>query len=387
MSVEPITLYYKDKKITLLPTAHVSKESAEMVSEQIDLLQPDCICVELDKDRYQSLKEPDKYRQTDIVKIIKQNKVPVFLVNLVLANYQRKMAKSLDSMSGKEMMIGISKSEELGAHLVLADRSVNTTFKRVWRMLTFKDKINLLGAVISAAFDDEEISEEQLAELQQSDMLNNAINEVSKNFPSLSEVLIVERDKYITHKIKNAPGSNIVAILGAAHTIGVQKYINEDYSIDEYDIVPPKKASSKIISWIIPAILVIAILASFSFDPENGLQQLKRWILINGTSGAIGALLAGAHPLAILVAFLSAPITSLNPLLACGWFAGLTQAHIEKPTVADFNSLSEDLNNWKGFWKNKVTRILLLVMLANLGSTLGTFISSLDLFKNLFGSL
>ncbi|MBQ4253778.1 MAG: TraB/GumN family protein [Erysipelotrichaceae bacterium] len=387
MSVEPITLYYKDKKITLLPTAHVSKESAEMVSRQIDLLQPDCICVELDADRYQALKEPDRYRQTDIVKIIKENKVPLFLVNLVLANYQRKMAKSLDSMSGKEMMIGISKSEELGARLVLADRSVNTTFKRVWRMLTAKDKINLLSAVISAAFDNEEISEEQLAELQQTDMLNNAISEVSKNFPSLSEVLIVERDKYITHKIKNAPGSNIVAILGAAHTIGVQKYINEEYSIEQYDVVPEKKASSKIIGWIIPALMIIAILASFSFDPQNGLQQLKRWILINGTSGAIGALIAGAHPLAILVAFLSAPITSLNPLLACGWFAGLTQAHLEKPTVADFNSLNEDLNSWKGFWKNKVTRILLLVVFANLGSTLGTFVSGLDLFKNLFGSL
>lgn len=387
MSAEPITLFYKEKKITLLPTAHVSKESAEMVREQIDLLKPDSICVELDQDRYNSLKDPQKYRETDISKIIKENKVPLFLVNLVLANYQRRMAKNLDSTSGKEMLIGIEKAEELGAELVLADRNVNVTFKRVWRKLSFKDKLDLLSTIISAAFSNEEITEEDLSKLQQSDMLNNAIEEVSKAFPSLSEVLIVERDKYITHKIKNAPGNNIVAILGAAHTIGVQKYINDDYSIDEYDIVPPKKKSSKIIGWIIPAIMLTAIIASFSFDFENGLQQLKRWVLVNGTAGALGALLAGGHPLAILAAFVSAPITSLNPLLACGWFAGLTQAHLVKPTVEDFNSLSEDLNSVKGFWKNKVTRILLLVILANLGSTLGTFISGLDLFKNIFGNL
>ncbi len=382
-----IQLEYNGKTITLIPTAHVSKDSALKVEEVIDEIKPDSICIELDEDRYKSLTEPDKYRNTDVVKIIKEKKTVLFLVNLVLANYQKRLANQLDSQSGNEMLVGIKKAEEYNATLVLADRNIQTTFKRVWANLNFKDKFNLISMVIEAAFDDEEISEEELASLQQTDILNEALDEVAKEFPHITEPLVDERDKYLAYKIKNAPGTNIVAILGAAHTINVPKYIEEDYEIDSFDVVPPKKTSSKIVGWIIPVIIIVLILLAFNIDPDTGIKQIKTWIIFNGSFAAIGALLGGGHILTILTSFVVAPLTSLNPLLGAGWFAGLVQARISKPTVDDFNHLSEDCNSLKGFYHNKVTRVLLIVLLASLGSSIGTFVSGFSIFASLIDIL
>ena len=386
--IELVEIDYQGKHITLIPTAHVSKESAQLVADTIDAIQPDCICIELDEGRYNTLTDPDKYRQTNITQIIKEKKTGFMLANMILANYQKKMAKQLGNEgSGREMLVGIDKSKQLDVPLVLADRNIQTTFKRVWANLGFKDKINLLSEIFSSIGDDEEITEEDILKLQQSDALQQALAEVSEQYPKITEVLVDERDMYLTYKVKTAPGNNIVAILGAAHTVGMQKYFDMDYSIEELDEVPPKSTLSKVLKWLIPAIIVIAIITSFSFDSELGLSQIKKWVLINGTLSALGTLIAGGHLLSVLVAFIAAPITSLNPLLAAGWFAGLCEAHLTKPTVEDFNNISDDLTSFKGLTRNKVTRILLIVIMANLGSTIGTFIGGLDIFSSLFNRI
>ncbi len=382
-----IQINYQDKLITLIPTAHVSKNSVELVNETIDEVKPDCICIELDQDRYNTLTEPEKYRNTDIVKIIKDKQVGMMLVNLILANYQRKLAVNLNNKSGSEMLAAISKAKENNITLVMADRKIKTTFARIWSNQNFFDKIKLLTGIISAIFDDEKLSEEDIAQLQDKDMLNAALNEISQQFPKIKEVLVDERDKYLAYKIKHAPGKNIVAVLGAAHCVNVPNYIQQDYSIAEYDKVKEKTKLQKMSGWIIPILIVVAIILCFRVDSNVGLKQIESWILINGSLSAIGVLIAGGHLVSALVAFIAAPITSLNPLLAAGWFAGLLEAKICKPTVADFDSLSEDLNTFKGFRTNKVTKILLVVALANLGSTLGTFIAGLDIIKSIFSNL
>ncbi len=382
-----IQINYQDKLITLIPTAHVSKNSVELVNETIDEVKPDCICIELDQDRYNTLTEPEKYRNTDIVKIIKDKQVGMMLVNLILANYQRKLAVNLNNKSGSEMLAAISKAKENNITLVMADRKIKTTFARIWSNQNFFDKIKLLTGIISAIFDDEKLSEEDIAQLQDKDMLNAALNEISQQFPKIKEVLVDERDKYLAYKIKHAPGTNIVAVLGAAHCVNVPNYIQQDYSIAEYDKVKEKTKLQKMSGWIIPILIVVAIILCFRVDSNVGLKQIESWILINGSLSAIGVLIAGGHLVSALVAFIAAPITSLNPLLAAGWFAGLLEAKICKPTVADFDSLSEDLNTFKGFRTNKVTKILLVVALANLGSTLGTFIAGLDIIKSIFSNL
>ena len=387
MEPQIVRVNYKDKELILVPTAHVSKNSAELVRHIIEEEQPDSICVELDKDRYDSLKQKKKWEDTSIVEVIKKGKAGYLLVNLLLSNYQKKLAESLGSNSGQEMIEGIKAAEENNLPLILADRSIQTTFSRIWRMLSFVDKVKLLSLIVSTLFEDQDISEEDLLALQQEDALNAALQEVSKEFPKISQVLVEERNQYLAHKIKHAPGKKVVAILGAAHIIGMQDLFEQDYSIQPLDVVPPKSKASSLAGWILPILLVALVLFTFTQSTEMGLSQIIYWGLWCGCLSALGSLLSLAHPLTVLVSFAVAPITALNPALAAGWFAGLAEAYLRKPTVKDSQTISEDLQSLKGLWKNKITRILLVVVFANVGSALGNIIGSLTIVKTFFETL
>ncbi|MBR3841257.1 MAG: TraB/GumN family protein [Erysipelotrichales bacterium] len=384
-NIEHIT--YQDKDIYLIKTAHVSKESVREVHEAIEELQPDVICVELDKGRYESLLNPEAYKQMDIIKIIKEKRTAMVLVNLVLSSYQKRMAKKLEVNSGDEMRAAIEEAKERNLKLVLADRNIQTTFTRVWRAHTFWDKIKLIGGIIGACFDDEDLTEEDLEQLKQTDMLTAALNDISKEFPRFAESLIFERDKYLTAKIREANGKKIVAVIGAAHSIGIKEHINDEISIEELDRIPPKTFLSKISGWIIPAIIIGLILSSFQVDASLGFEQIKSWLLWNGGLSALGTLLVMGHPLSILTAFVAAPFTSLNPLIAAGWFAGLVEAYMRKPRVIDLENLSDDMNSLKGIMNNRFIRILLVVVMANLFSSIATYVSGADIIKNLLSNI
>jgi len=380
MNENIVKLNYKDKEIYLVKTAHVSKNSINDVKECIGGVKPDAICIELDEDRYKKISDPEKWNDTDIVKVIKEKKVGFLLVNLILASFQRRMAINMDSNSGAEMLEGIKQAKELNVPLVLADRPIKTTFSRIWNSLGLYEKSKLLVSIIGSIFDDEEISEEDLQALKEADALEAALNEVGKEFPNVKKILVDERDAYLSSKIKNAPGKKIVAIIGAAHAGGIERNLDKDIDINELNVVKKKKGISSIIKWLIPIAIISIIIYTLWSNRDAGLSQIKSWILWNGTLSALGTLLAFGHPLSILTAFVMAPITSLNPLLAAGWFAGIVEAMIRKPKVKDFENLGEDTNTLKGFWKNRVTRILLIVVFANVFSSIGTFISGLDIF-------
>lgn len=380
MNENIVKLNYKDKEIYLVKTAHVSKNSINDVKECIEEVKPDAICIELDEDRYKKISDPEKWSDTDIVKVIKEKKVGFLLVNLILASFQRRMAINMDSNSGGEMLEGIKQAKELNVPLVLADRPIKTTFSRIWNSLGLYEKSKLLVSIIGSIFDDEEISEEDLQALKEADALEAALNEVGKEFPNVKKILVDERDAYLSSKIKNAPGKKIVAIIGAAHAGGIERNLDKDIDINELNVVKKKKGISSIIKWLIPIAIILIIIYTLWSNRDAGLSQIKSWILWNGTLSALGTLLAFGHPLSILTAFVMAPITSLNPLLAAGWFAGIVEAMIRKPKVKDFENLGEDTNTLKGFWKNRVTRILLIVVFANVFSSIGTFISGLDIF-------
>ena len=384
MNENIVKVNYKDKEIYLVKTAHVSKNSINDVRECIDEVKPDAICIELDEDRFKKLNEPDKWRETDIIKIIKEKKVGFLLVNIILSSFQRRMAKNMDTSSGGEMLEGIKASKELNVPLVLADRPIRITFSRIWNSLGINEKSKLLVSIIGSIFDDEEISEEDLAALKEADALEAALNEVGKEFPVVKKILVDERDEYLSSKIKNANGKKIVAIIGAAHAIGLIKALDKDVDTIQLEEVNKKKGIGSIIKWIIPIAILSAIIYTLITNRDVGISQIKSWILWNGTLSALGVLLALGHPLSILTAFVMAPITSLNPLLAAGWFAGIVEAMIRKPKVKDFENLGEDTSSLKGFWKNRVTRILLVVVFANVFSSIGTIISGLDIFSKLF---
>lgn len=382
MSEENITrLQVNDKEIILIGTAHVSKQSAELVKEVIEREQPDSVCIELDQQRYQSIRDENKWKEMDIFKVIKEKKATLLLMNLAISSFQKRMAKQFGIKPGQEMIQGIESAEEIGAELVLADRDIQITFARIWGGIGFKGKATLLTSIVASIFSNETITEEQLEKMKSQDMIDSMLQEFTKAFPRLKKPLIDERDQYLAEKIKNAPGDKVVAILGAAHVPGVQKEIYRDHNIKKLTEKPPKSKVPKIIGWAIPILIILIIAFTFINNPSAGMQQAVSWILWNGSLAAIGTAIAFGHPLAILTAFIAAPFTSLNPLLAAGWFAGFVQALVKKPNVSDFEALSEDVYSVKGFWNNKVTRILLVVALANIGSSLGTFVGGADVIR------
>ncbi|TYS91444.1 TraB/GumN family protein [Rossellomorea aquimaris] len=377
-----ITRIHMDgKEYILIGTAHVSRQSAEQVKEVVEAEQPDTVCVELDEPRYQSIVEGDKWKDTDIFQVIKDKKATLLLMNLAIGSFQRRMAKQFGIKPGQEMIQGIESAKEIGAELVLADRNIQITFSRIWNSVGFSGKAKLMTQIIYSIFSTDTITEEELEKIKSQDMLDSMLNEFTQVFPKLKTPLIDERDKYLAQKIKDAPGEKIVAVLGAAHVPGITKEIYNEHNLDKLNERPAKSKWPKIIGWAIPVMILAVIAYTFISNPDAGIQQGISWILWNGGFSALGVAIGLGHPLAILTAFIAAPFTSLNPLLAAGWFAGFVQAYFRRPNVGDFDSLSEDVLSVKGFWRNKVTRILLIVVLANLGSTLGTVIGGADVVR------
>ena len=386
-SEEHITrVKYNEKELILIATAHVSKASAELVKEVIDREQPDSICVELDKDRYNNMKNPKAWSDTDLVQVIKDGKVGFMLANLVLSSYQKKLAKQLDTNVGQEMAQGIQSAEETGATLVLADRNIQTTFMRIWRKMNLKEKFDLLLNLFFALDDDEqsEITDEEISKMLEKDMLEAAMENMQEEFPKVGDILLHERDQYLANKIKNAPGEKVVAVLGGAHVAGVTEEIFKEQDMEEISNVPPAGKLGKVIGWGIPVAIVLLIAWGFLQNIDTGVELVSSWVLWNGCLAALFTALMLGHPLSILTAFVVAPISSLNPMLACGWFAGLMEAHVRKPKVEDVSNISTDIFSLKGCFHNRFIRTLLIVIMANLGSTLGTIIAGMDIIQTIF---
>lgn len=377
-------LNYQGKEIILIATAHVSQQSVELVKKVISEENPDSVCIELDEGRYKNLQDPKAWENTDIVKVIKSNRVGFLLVNLALSSYQKKLAKQLGTNVGGEMIQGIKSAEEVGAKLVLADRDIQTTFLRIWRKLSFWEKSKLLTSLLFSFDEDTEISEKELHELLESDILETAITGMHKEFPSIGEVLINERDQYLASKIKTAPGSKVVAVLGGAHVPGVTREMDIERDISSISIAPPKSKLAKAAGWIIPGAILVLIVYAFVVSFQTGLQQLSAWVLWTGLLAAGFTALSLAHPLSILTSFVAAPFTTINPVLACGWFTGLVEAWIKKPTVKDVNNIPQDIFSFKGFFRNRFLKILMVVIMANIGASIGTFVAGLDMIRNLF---
>lgn len=378
-------LTYEDKEIILVATAHVSKESVALVKEVIAAEQPDSVCIELDEDRYQNMENPKAWESTDLIKVIKEKRVGFLAANLFLGSYQKRLAKKLGTAVGGEMKQGIESAKEINATLVLADRNIQTTFLRIWRKLGFWEKSKLLTGLLFSADDDEgELTDEDLAHMLEEDMLEAAIVGMKEEFPKVGQILIHERDQHLAAKIKTAPGKKIVAVLGGAHVPGVKEEIYKSQDLESITSVPPKSPVGKYVGWAISIILIALLAYAFVGGVADGLAQLSRWVLLTGILAALFTALSFAHPLSILTSLVAAPFTTLNPVLACGWFTGLVEATLRKPTVSDVQNVSEDIFSLKGIYKNRLLRTVLVIFMANLGASLGTFIAGADIIRNLF---
>lgn len=374
------------REIMLIGTAHVSKASVEEVKTLIEAEKPDTVCIELCQARYQAITDLNRWKNTDIVKIIRERKAPLLLANLIMSSYQKKLAKKFGIEPGQEMKQAIASAKAVGAEICLADRDLQVTMLRLWRSTNFWGKLKLFFQFMLGILMDEELTEEEMEKMKGKDVLTAALDELSTTFPQIKSIVIDERDQYLAQKIKNAPGEKVVAVLGAGHIPGITDEIHRDHDLVKLTKVDPAPKINKIIGWSIPLIIIILIALTFSVDRATGTEQILTWILWNGSLGLLGAIFALAHPLSMLTALLAAPISSLSPLLAAGWFAGLTEALVRKPSVSDFENLTDDIHTVKGFWRNKVTRILLVVVFVNLGSTVGTIIGGAEVVSRFIGT-
>jgi pheromone shutdown-related protein TraB len=369
-------LTHEDKEIILVGTAHVSKESADLVGQVIKEEEPDTVCVELCQSRFQSITQKNRWQDTDLLKVIKEKRAFLLLLNLMLAHFQKRIGQRFGIKPGEEMIRAIQAAEDVGAHIALADREIRTTLSRTWRFMGLWTKTKLFAQLLVSSGEWSDIKEEDIEELKKKDVLEMLLSEIGEALPEIRRVVIDERDLYLVHKIRTAPGKKIVAVVGAGHVPGIQRHWKEVVDIALLERVPPRSKTFRFLKWAIPTLILgLIVLGFFTAGAAAGAAMIKWWILANAVLAGLGAAVALAHPLTVLSAIVASPLTSLNPMIAAGWVSGLVEVFLGKPKVRDFENLPEDISSIRGFWRNKITRILLVVVFTNIGSSLGTFVA------------
>ncbi|SVA04887.1 uncharacterized protein METZ01_LOCUS57741 [marine metagenome] len=362
------------KKILLIGTAHISQSSVDEVNTVINQVNPDTVCIELCSSRYQAMLAKDQWKNMDIFKVIREGKSFLLFANLIMTAFQKRLGSKLGVKPGAEMFEAANVAEKLNSELVLADRDVKITLQRTWRGMPFWGKMKVLGQLLASLFIREEISKEEIEKLKESDALSEAMKMLAEQSPEMKRILIDERDQYMAEKIRQSMGKLIVAVVGAGHVKGLTAELENKHNLAELESVPPTGKAVAWLKWGIPALIIALIVYGFfTVDTDVSIEMIQRWFLINGTLSALGTAAAFGHPITIATAFVAAPFTSLNPTIAAGWVAGLVEALLRKPQVRDFENLADDITHLRGFWQNNITRILLVVIFANLGSAIGTF--------------
>lgn len=369
------------RQIVLVGTAHVSRASIEEVERAIDEQNPDTVAIELDENRLENIENQDSWKKMDIIKVLKNRQGFLLLANIVLSSYQKRMGDGAGVKPGDEMMAAIKKARARGIPQVMVDRPVSVTLRRAWAKNSFWGKCKLFSMLIATAFSREQISETEIENLKQSSEMDTMMQELSSYLPAVKSVLIDERDFYLASKIWGCSGSKVLAVLGAGHLGGVESCLKKIAAgemapdVSQISSVPEKSAASKAALWIIPVLIVCLIAVGFVFGGiEKGADLIGSWVLWNGILAGIGAVLGGAHILTVLVSVAGAPFTSLCPFVGIGLVAGIVQAAVRKPAVRDMENLQNDAVSLKGFYRNRILRILVIFFLTSLGSSIGTFI-------------
>ncbi|MDY0149878.1 MAG: TraB/GumN family protein [Kiritimatiellia bacterium] len=364
------------KTVYIVGTAHVSAQSVQDVRDTVAAVQPDTIAIELCEPRYQGMKKKTAWRETNLFQVVKQGKATFLLAQLAMQSFYRRLGQQLEVEPGAEMMAGAACAEETGARLELIDRRIDITLKRVWRYLGIWQRLKLFATMAGALFSSEAIADADVEALKQQDQLEALMGEMGQAFPEIKKRLIDERDVYLAQKLRASSGQRIVAVVGAGHVPGMLKAIQHPLPLAELDLLPPKSRWSKMWPWLIPVAVVALIAWGFVHGgTQHGVDSILIWVGVNGILSALGAICVLAHPLTVVAAFVAAPLTSLNPTIAAGWVAGLVQAWVRPPSVGDFEALPQAMETLKGFFLNPVVRILLVVVAANLGSSIGTFVA------------
>ena len=367
-----------DDRLRILGTAHVSSESVELVRNQIEEWGPDLVAVELCPSRMAALTEPESLDSEDLLKIIKEGRSAMILLQSALAAQQRRMGVSSGEKPGAELLAAVNAAEESGIPVEMIDRDVVITLRRAWKKMGMIEKWRILNALLWEE-DDEEVSIDEV--LGDSDLLSSMMEEARELAPRAGEVLIDERDIFLAGRIQQIRGKGkVLAVIGAGHLSGVVQNLGEPAMettsrLAELSEEPPKSVWPIALMMAIPVFLLGAVgWMAYNGEMEELKQTAQTWLVLNALLAGLGVLIARGHPLSILVGAVASPITSLNPTLAAGWFAGYTQLKVASPTGMDAQDFLK-LDETSLFWKNRVGRVLLVTALGNVGSMVGAWLA------------
>ncbi len=382
---------------TILGTAHVSKASTQEVKRLINTNQFDAVAVELDKSRYSNLTNPDGFANMDLFKVVREGKAGMVAASLALGSFQQRIAEQFGIEPGAEMRAAIDLAKEKELPILLIDREIGITLRRVYANVPWWQRLNIFSGLFLSVFSREKIKEEDIEQLKEGDMLEATFKEFAEESAHIFTPLIEERDEYMALRLlqenqhRNNALKNILVVIGAGHLKGILNNLesanddNVSKVLGELEHLPKKRSYWKLLPWLITAVIIVGFVIGFSRDSELGWVLVRKWVFINGTLAALGALLAAAHPLTIIGSFFAAPLTSINPLIGAGYVGAGLELWLRKPTVGDFKSLRQDVAKWSGWWGNRVSRTLLVFMLVTLGSAIGTYLGGFWIFKSLSG--
>jgi pheromone shutdown-related protein TraB len=378
----------------VLGTAHVSRASVAAVEALVANESFDAIAVELCPSRAEGMRNPDAFKQMDLFQVIRQGKVGMVAASLVLSSFQQRLAAQYGIQPGAEMKAAMDGAERASLPVWLIDREVGTTLKRAWRSVGPWARFGLLGGLIASVFEREQVDEKEIEKLKEGDLLESAFGEFAQSSAPLYNSLIGERDEYMAARLREqaqeAPAvRRVLVVIGAGHLKGLCGHLRDQQEpparrIAELAQSPPKARWPKWLALGLVLLVFAAIAYAFHRNPSLGALALRNWILFTGGCAALGALAAGAHPLSILAAFVAAPIKPFRPGIPAGGISAMAEAWIRRPRVADFETLRDDIADWKGWWKNRVARTLLNFILVSAGTVIGEYAAGIQIFKSLF---
>ena len=377
--------------ITLLGTAHVSRSSAEQVAAELDSKAYQAVAIELCPSRFDALNNPERLAELDLMQVVRQGKASMVMANLAMAAYQQRLGEQLDIEPGAEMRMAVGQARKHDLPVLLIDREIGVTLKRTASNLNWWQRAVLFSGLVTSLISREEVSEEDIEHLKEGDVLETTFAEFAHDRQDLYQPLIAERDRYMAAKLRDAaahhPGRPVLAVVGAGHLDGISRHLGDSddpaATLQELEQIPAKARWPRLIPWLIVALVLTGFYIGFTRNPELGWQLVRDWVLINGGLSALGALIAAAHPLTILTAFVAAPVTSLNPTVGAGMVTAAAELWLRKPRVGDFSKLRHDTTQLRGWWRNRVSRTLLVFLFSTLGSALGTYLAGFLIYDRL----
>lgn len=394
-SREPLTtIHWQDREIVILGTAHVSRASADTVKALLDEQQFDAVAVELCPSRYNALINPDALARMDLFQVIREGKASMVAANLALGAYQQRMAEQFNIEPGAEMRMAVNQARDKGLQIMLVDREIGITLKRIYRNVPWWKRAYLLTGLMVSLVSREKISEQEIEDLKGGDLLESAFTQFAEESQDLYLPLIDERDRYmvarVLQELAQSEARRILVVIGAGHLKGMSNYFADSDQqqdpaavISALDVTPPGARWVKAVPWLIVALIIVGFVIGFSRSPDLGWDMVTEWVLINGVLAALGTIIAGGHPLTVIGAFLAAPLTSLNPTVGAGMATAAIEIYIRRPQVEDFSRLRSDTASLSGWWHNRISRTLLVFIFSTLGSAIGTWVAGFRIFDKL----